>query len=671
MSFDLVDWLADQIGHYALDIPLIDLSNSIADERREWLITNGLGSFASGNLWGATSRRYHGLGIFSMDPPARRMLLLTLIDETACGERLGTNFWTSGAVSPEGYKKVVAVTVYPVPTWVFEVAGGYLIKQVAMLPERQEVTVGYTWTGESPLPLCLRFLTNCRDFHGETRGSLDWRFEQDVQRDRVRIRAYSSAPELVISFSRGSYQMEPLWYWNYYWPREHERGQAFREDNFHSGRLETSLEPGASITVRAGLDRDLKAVSINDVVRAVARHQNTLIEQAGSPADQDVRRLIVAADQFIVDRDSTASKSIIAGYHWFADWGRDSMISVAGLALSTKRFDIARAIFTTFGSYLSGGMLPNSFPDSGMTPLYNTVDATLWWAWALDRYYKATRDTLFIADQVPLLESVVEWHLKGTRYNIHVDPADGLISCGEQGVQLTWMDVKAGSQVVTQRAGKPVEINALWFNFLKILQSFCEVTERGGEKYAAMAEQAKTGFERFWNAGAGCLFDVIREDGTADASIRPNQLLAISLPHRLVSDERAKSILAVVERELLTPGGLRTLSPLDPAYRGRYGGGADVADQYNRDITYHQGTVWPWLFGPWVDARVKTYGLTEENRQFMSAHLAHIKRHVLGEAGVGSVSEIFDGVPPHHPAGCVAQAWSVAELLRVLSEYKL
>jgi predicted glycogen debranching enzyme len=675
MSFDLVAWLRGQIGAYELDIPLIDIASKTPDEHREWLITNGLGSFASANIWGANSRRYHGLGIFALEPPVGRTVMWSRIDEVADGESLATSYWTSGAVSPEGYKQVVAFTIYPVPTWVFELPGGHLIKQVAMPPGKQEVVVGYTWLGAQPLKLSLKFLLNYRDFHGETKGWADWRFQQDVQPERVRIKAFTSATELVLAFSRGAYRPEPDWYWGYYWPREHERGLGFREDNFLSGRLEVSLEPGAAVTVRGGLDSTLSAGSIADAVRAVAARQSELIAKAGASVSPNAKRLVVAADQFIVQRRSTQSDSIIAGYHWFGDWGRDSMISLTGLALSTGRYEIAAGILTTFGHYLSDGMLPNNFPDSGQTPHYNTADATFWWAWAIHKYFQATGDLAFVTGQLPLLDSVVVWHQKGTRYKLHVDQSDGLILGGEPGVQLTWMDAKVGDMVVTPRSGKPVEINALWFNFLKILESLHQAVGGDYAVYGALlgahAEQAKKGFEAFWNPDTGCLFDVIREDGSKDASIRPNQLLAISLPYQLVSNEQAKSILAVVERELLTPYGLRTLSPKDPSYTPRYGGGKDVATQYDRDITYHQGTVWPWLFGPWVDARIKVHGLSDENKQFIASQLAGIKQHMLAADGLGSVSEIFDGDAPHTARGCVAQAWSVAELLRVFSEYQL
>jgi len=670
MSFDLVSWLRSQIGAYGLEIPLVDISARSPDDRREWLLTNGLGSFASASIWGANTRRYHGLLIAALEPPVRRTLLLARIDELLDGEELATNYWTSGAVSPEGYKRLVAFTIYPTPTWVFAVPAGHLVKQVAMLPGKQEVVVGYTWIGDKPARLSLDFLVNFRDYHAQTRGSSDWQFQQDVQAERVKVRAYESAQELTLAFSRGSYRQAPSWYWNYYWPREHERGLEFHEDNFHPGALELTLEPGESATVRAGLDNGITAGSIQEVVQTLVAGQQRLVELAGKPSDEDVKRLVLAADSFVVQRRSTAAQSIIAGYPWFSDWGRDSMISLPGLTLATGRPDVARSILQTFGHYVNQGMLPNNFPDSGLTPQYNTSDATFWWAWALLRYYQKTDDLEFVSSQLPLLDSVVTWHRQGTRYRLHVDESDGLVSGGEAGVQLTWMDAKVAGYVVTPRQGKAVEINALWFNFLKILAQLHATAGGDGSEYAALAEKVRTGFSAFWNPESGCLFDVIHEDGSKDASIRPNQLLALSLPFELVSPEQARSTLAVVERDLLTPLGLRTLAPSDAHYQGRYGGGKVEANQYDRDITYHQGTVWPWLLGPWVEARMKVFGDHPENTRFISEHLAAIRKHILTEAGLGSVSEIFDGDRPHQACGCIAQAWSVAELLRVLSDYR-
>lgn len=669
MEFNLITWLQKQCHGFSLDVSPADISQPQANDDREWLLTNGLGSFASSNIWGANTRRYHGLLVAALEPPLKRTLMFSRVDEVVNSINISTNFWGQGVVSPEGYKQLESFTITPVPTWVYLLPGGRLIKQIVMSRAKQEIVLGYTWMGEDAARLELHTLFNFRDYHSQTRGHADWQFIQLVEQDRITARAYESALPVVLSFSRGSYHVDPRWYWNYFWPGEHARGLEDHEDNFHGGFLECELKSGESLTVRVGLESGAAAGSIHDCVRLAVAEQDLLLAQAGNPTCRDVRQLVLAADQFVVDRHSTHSKSIIAGYHWFADWGRDSMISLPGLALCTGRADVACGILQTFGQYLSQGMLPNNFPDSGMTPQYNTSDATFWWAVALWKYWKHTADKELVRQQLPLLASVVDWHKRGTRYGLKLDAGDGLITGGEPGVQLTWMDAKVGDYVVTPRQGKVVEINALWFNFLKTLQALTDATGGNGDEYQRLAEQTRAGFKKFWHEPTGCLLDVIRDDGSGDNSIRPNQLFALSLPHELLSTAQAQSVLSVVERDLLTDCGLRTLAPQDPAYQGRYGGQNECADQYARDITYHQGTVWPWLLGAWVDARYRVHGDAAENTNFIKEKLKPIRAHIMQRAGLGSISEIFDGDAPQRPVGCVAQAWSVAELLRVLHEY--
>ncbi len=688
MAFNLAAWLANQLGNSneALDLPLADVSRLDGSDEREWLITNGLGSYASGTIFGANTRKYHGLLVAALSPPTGRRVLLSRIDEEVNGEQLGTSLWNSGHLAPRGFEKIVAFTVHPVPTWCYRVAGGYLIKQVAMLPGEQQTVIGYSWVPDEGSPdgaaaqLKLDLLVNDRDFHQETRGNDGWHFRQFVQGDRtVVIKSTDDAlHQLRVQFDRGTYEAQPRWYYNYYWPVEFHRGHNCREDNFHAGRLTVTLKPGESLTLAASVDgRVVSSLrSIGEIVQAVAAHQHQLLAQASVDTDagahQSARRaLVLAADQFLVRRDSTQSDSIIAGYHWFNDWGRDSMISLPGLCLSTGRAAAAKGILTTFAAYLSEGMLPNNFPDTGAHPEYNTSDATFWWAWALLKYLNATGDEDFVRSMLPHLESVVDWHVKGTRYGLRMDD-DGLITGGADGVQLTWMDAKVDGFVVTPRRGKAVEINALWYNFLKVLEHLHQRlgSAADGTKYGAMAERTLAGFAAFWNADRGCLYDVIREDGTADAGIRPNQVIAASLPYSPLTVEQARSMLWVVERELLTPYGLRTLSPYDAQYEPLYGRGKDEARQYDRDVTYHQGTVWPWLLGPWVDARIRVYGETAENLAFVRNALQPLLTHLATAAGLGSVSEIFDGDRPHKPQGCIAQAWSIAELLRVLTDHE-
>jgi predicted glycogen debranching enzyme len=377
--------------------------------------------------------------------------------------------------------------------------------------------------------------------------------------------------------------------------------------------------------------------------------------------DPFLQSLTVAADQFLARRDSHGT--ILAGYPWFTDWGRDTMIALPGLTLLTGQADVARSILTCFSRFVDRGMLPNHFPDAAEPPQYNTVDATLWYFEALRHYVASAGDIALARELYPTLASIIDCHTKGTRYNIRTLD-NGLLSAGESGVQLTWMDAKIGDWVVTPRTGQPVEIQALWYNALKIMQ---DLAHRFGhaddeKRYAAASSRLQETFNViFWNEEQQCLYDVL--DGDArDASIRPNQIFAISLPHSMVPTDRARSILGLVERELLTPYGLRTLSPRDPRYRGRYDG-----DMRSRDSAYHQGTVWPWLLGPFISAYVKVHGRDRAVREKVASWLDPLRSHLM-EAGIGQISEVFDGDPPHRPGGCFAQAWSVAEVMRALCE---
>lgn len=696
MTFDLTQWLRNQANENqsnpVLPIEASNFSNASIlndlgkDDSREWLITNGLGTYAGSSLSGANTRRYHGLLVASLAPPVKRTMLFSRLDEIIAVEgqespcELATNYWQSGHVHPQGYHYLEAFSALPVPTWSYRVPGGRLIKQVVMLHGQQRVHIGYTWLpddNEKTASLELSVLLGYRDFHSETRGSNNWQFSQNIVSDKqVKIEAFTGAQPLWLELDHGAYSAQPEWYWNYKWPREFERGLGDREDCFRSGKVKATLAAGESITLTAGFEaaNNNQEKLLETLVRQSAAEKRALLPKANSAP---LKKLMLAADQFIAQRQSTAGSTIIAGYHWFSDWGRDSMISLFGLCLATGRTDEGRSILSTFGRYLSEGMLPNYFPDGGQAPEYNTSDATLWWAWALHGYYKATGDIDFVKAQLPLLQEVVDWHKKGTRHGLRLD-SDGLITGGDASVQLTWMDAKVGNYVVTPRSGKAVEINALWYNFLLTLKFLRdEVAAKLGaaslppssDDYSALAAQCRAGFEKFWLEQAGYLVDVIRQDGSLDLAIRPNQLIAASLTYPILSQERAARMLSVVESKLLTPMGLRTLAPDHPEYQGVYGTGLAQADQYHRDITYHQGTVWPWLLGPWVNARVYAHAADSQSMAFIRSHLQPIIAHISNEGCIGSINEIFDGNAPHTPRGCVSQAWSVAELLRVLSEY--
>jgi predicted glycogen debranching enzyme len=370
-----------------------------------------------------------------------------------------------------------------------------------------------------------------------------------------------------------------------------------------------------------------------------------------------VRQLVLAADQFVARRplaDEPEGMTVIAGYHWFGDWGRDTMIALPGLALATGRPDLAARVLRTFARFLDRGMLPNRFPDQGEAPEYNTVDATLWWFEAVRATHAATGDDGLLKDLWPALEAVVDWHRRGTRYGIAVDPVDGLLRAGEPGVQLTWMDAKVGDWVVTPRVGKPVEINALWYNALRAMAGFARRLHGSVRDWEAAADRVRDAFERFWCEPAGHCYDVLEGPGGDDRSLRPNQVFAVALPESPLSADRQRRVVDACACHLLTSHGLRSLAPGDPAYRGAYGG-----DQTQRDGAYHQGTVWGWLLGPFALAHARAHG----DRQAARALLEPLGHH-LADYGVGSIAEIFDGEPPFAPRGCVAQAWSVAETLR-------
>jgi predicted glycogen debranching enzyme len=678
---------------------MIDLGREVCGhlasaETREWLVTNGIGGYASGTIAGLLTRRYHGLLIAALDPPLGRTLLLTKVDETvACGGRdypFFANRWTSGLVSPRGYIYLERFRLEGTsPVWDFACADALLEKRVWMEHGANTTYVRYDLRrATAPLTLTIKAIVNCRDHHGNTHAQ-DWQMQIDPVPNGLRVTASAEAvpfyllwsksvqdrhPEVIEGPSDGAeFAPQHEWYADYFLAVEDYRGLDARDDNLYAGQLRATLQPGESLTLVASTSPrpDLDGTS------AFARrrdYEQRLLTQGSVPSDvmslskstlegdrADAlpwrQHLVLAADQFIVGRklpDEPGGRTIIAGYPWFGDWGRDTMISLPGLMLVTGRRDVAGRVLRTFAHFVDSGMLPNRFPDEGEQPEYNTADATLWYFEALRAYYAATADDTLLRDLFPILSDIVAWHARGTRYNIHLDPEDGLLYAGEPGVQLTWMDAKVGEWVVTPRIGKPVEINALWYNALSSMAEFARRLTKPADRYQEMAERTRAGFARFWNEASGCCDDVLDGPDGADATLRPNQLLAVSLPHSPLHADQQRSVVDTCARHLLTSHGLRSLSPHDPAYVGHYGG-----DQHQRDAAYHQGAVWAWMIGPFVTAHLRVYGDAERARSFLRPLIRHLADHA-----VGSISEIFDGDPPFTPRGCIAQAWSVAEVLR-------
>ena len=629
----------------------------------EWLETNGLGGFSSSTITGLNTRRYHGLLTAATKPPVGRLVLLSKIEETLIigGRRhdLSANQYP-GAIHPQGYVYLKEFRLDPFPVLVYEVEGVEIEKRVFMVHGENTVIVEYECRGaRAGVELELRPLIAFRDYHATTHRNDGLNSTVATAPGRASVTPYQGLPTLHFAHNADTLEPSGNWYFNFEYAREQERGLDAHEDLFNPFVLRFRMDGGTATVIASTEPRntaDAPALRKQEIAR-----RKDIVKHAPS-TDPLLRELTAAADQYIVRRGEL--NSVIAGYHWFADWGRDTMIALPGLTLMTGRPQIARNILEAFVNSADRGMLPNRFPDEGDAPEFNTVDATLWLFEAVRSYLHYTGDHAFVRERLyAKLKEIVDWHMRGTRYGIHVE-ADGLLHCGEPGVQLTWMDAKIGDWVVTPRAGKPVEIQALWYNALETLRQLAG--HYGDADYASSlaerAGRARVSFNaRFWNAEAGCLYDVIDGD-RRDAAIRSNQVFAVSLPHSMLEPDRARQVVEVVQRELYTPLGLRSLSPRDPQYRPRYEGGV-----WERDSAYHQGTVWPWLIGPFISAYVKVNGGTKKARQQAEAWLAPFTEH-LRAAGLGQISEIADGDAPHTPRGCIAQAWSIAELLRAAVE---
>ncbi len=633
---------------------------------REWLVTNGIGGYAAGTIAGLLTRRHHGLLIAALQPPVGRTLLLTKLDETASYDGraypLFVNRWSGGELEPLGHQHLERFGLEgTTPLWRYALADALLEKRVWMEPGANTTYVRYDLArGSGPLHLNVKALVNYRDHHANTHADYD-ALPLTVEKigRGLRITLGWHQPPLYLLSEGATATLRHQWYQNYRLSVEEYRGLDPLDDNLYAGFFKATLRPGESLTLVASTAGrpDLDGAS------AYARRQKYeagLLDEARPHLDQAppaVEHLVLAADQFVVERSlpqEPHGRSVIAGYPWFADWGRDTMISLPGLALSTGRSAVAARILRTFGRFVDQGMLPNNFAETGQAPGYNTADATLWYFEAIRAYYAATRDEGLVRDLFPVLSDIIDWHRRGTRYQIHVDDGDGLLYAGEPGVQLTWMDAKVDDWVVTPRIGKPVEINALWYNTLRIMADFAPIAGESAAPYASLAEQTAAGFGRFWNQEAGYCYDVIDGPEGNDAALRPNQLFAVALPHCPLPEERQRAVVDACARHLLTSHGLRSLAPDHPDYRGHYGG-----SRQERDGAYHQGTVWAWLIGPFVQAHLRVYGDPAQARSFLEPLFQHLEGHC-----VGSVSEIFDGDAPFVPRGCFAQAWSVAELLR-------
>lgn len=649
-----------------LQIDTTILENQEEAVQHEWLETNGLGGWSGSSVIGCNTRRYHSLLMAATVPPTERMSLVSKLDETLIVDgkvfELGTNNY-GDVIHPQGYQYIAGFTKDFFPEFFYHVNDIQLRKTIAMIHGENTVVIIYEVLKSSKsFSLELLPLLAVRGYHSMMHANDAINRHASFANDVFRTKAYEGTPEIFIKVPGGTYNADPKWFYNFNYSVEQYRGLDFTEDLFTHGTFTAELKEGDSIGIIISMDDPTNRDAFELLQKEETRRRDLLIEE---PADETIQQLILGADQFIVKRGDDL-KTVIAGYHWFTDWGRDTMISLPGLTLSTGRFTDAKKILAAFARSVSMGMLPNRFQDNGEAPEYNNVDGTLWYFIAVYKYLNASGDKAFVINEIlPVLKDIIDWHFRGTRYNIHAEESC-LLYAGEQGQQLTWMDARIGTWVVTPRMGKPVDIQALWYNALNIFAQLLVMNHQ--EQDAAVVgisiEKVKENFlQQFWYKEGNYLYDVIDENNNPDKTIRPNQLFAISLPFALIEGDQARAVLDLVEEKLYTPVGLKSLPAGDEHYIPVYGG-----DAWHRDSSYHEGTVWSWLLGPYVEAIMKVKG--PKGKAKAQRVIDAFKYH-LAEGCIGSISEIFDAEPPHHPRGCVAQAWSVGEILRVIREYDL
>lgn len=650
---------------------------------REWLVTNGLGGYASGTLAGVTTRRFHGLLIAALPAPAGRIMMFNHLEE--CIRVGGRAFRLSGDERPGA----APVLPHPelldefwldlgIPVWRFETDEIEIEKRITM-PYRQNTTVVqyHLRRAAAPISLELRPSLHFRPHEGLLSGPTPTRYELTDRSSHWEISAGAELlPSLRLSFAgvKAELAREEQVYPELLYRIEQSRGYDHAGQLWTPGTFQLPISPGETLTLIASAEpwEVIEAVAPDRLFSTEQGRMRQLLSTAKIAEQPEmVAQLALAADQFVItptrlgDRTRAYAtgeepRSVIAGYHWFTDWGRDTMISLEGLTLTTGRYREAGSILRTFASYVRDGLIPNMFPEGANEGVYHTADATLWFFHAIDRYVQITGNSAMLQTLLPTLVDIIDHHLRGTRFGIGVDPADGLLRQGAEGYQLTWMDAKVDGWVVTPRRGKAVEINALFYNALRLLERWLqEANDPRAVEIGAHAARAKKSFnERFWYQEGGYLYDVVDGEGiAADTSLRPNQIFSLSLPHEVLDPARWEAVVETVRRELLTPVGLRSLGRNHPDYKPTYDG-----DLRSRDAAYHQGTVWGWLIGPFVDAWLKVHPDEREGaRRLLEGMESHLR-----EACIGSISEIFDAEEPFAARGCVAQAWSVAEVLRCL-----
>jgi len=654
---------------------------------KEWLLSNTRGGYASSTVIGCNTRRYHGLLIGSLDPPVNRILALSNCLETIYWGPGKFNLGTCefpDKISPDGYLRLKRFSRDIGVHFDYELGDLRLTKSVYLCGEQDTVAVAYDFKEVNrPIDFALRPLVALRDFHSLQKATARITSESVAEGLIIRHESGDSC-QLLLSCPGASFEEDPQWWFNFVYRADKERGQDFSEDQFNPGVFRCNIDSPTRLVLWANLSREYKPgrfvlPDIEDVIRQLSTHHNDVV--AAAKQDKTLQMLYTAADQFVVRRtthdpaspeglpgfveelrrgERRGKQAILAGFPWFADWGRDAFISLPGLLLATRRFDEAKSVLVAFAQAAKHGMIPNCFDDYTDTAHFNSVDASLWFINAAFAYLDASGDRVIFQEQLlPVIVSIIDSYRRSTFFCIHAD-SDGLITAGDANTQLTWMDAKYDGVAFTPRYGKAVEVNALWYNALMLLNQFYDSDEQSHRELKHEIDKVRKSFCRlFWNESWGWLNDCILPDGRADATLRPNQIFAVSLPFSPLSLQQQKAVVSIVEEKLLTPFGLRTLSPDDRRYHGIYSG-----RQSDRDGAYHQGTVWPYLIGPFVEAYLKVNGSGPKSKRQAGRFIEPLLKHLTDDGCIGQVSEIFDGDPPHKPKGCFAQAWSVAELIR-------
>jgi len=632
---------------------------------QEFLLTNGIGGYASSSVSFANTRKYHGLLVASAHPPTQRNILVHKIEERIKVDDqfsdLSTNVYEN-VIHPQGYQYLKDFQRTPIATWTYGEENWKMTKEIVMAKDSNTTVVIYKNIGKTDFEIQLHPLFTYRDYHSLLRKNDRYDFYYAPLDKGLKIHPFPDCPAIFCKYSKGEFTEDRAWYQNFHYDRAAYRGLESVEDSYRIGYVTHKLKAGSSIHMIFSDDESKLKTKPATIRKQILKKYDE--KEIAADNDEFLRDLLISGDQFLVTRASTNSKSIIAGYHWFTDWGRDTMISMRGLTISTGRKKESESILSTFFKYLDQGMLPNRFPDHGEEVEYNTIDATLWLFIVMYEYFQKFEDKKFIKKYMKDLESVLQFHIEGTRYNIHVND-QGFLQGGEEGVQLTWMDAKVNDYVVTPRIGSPVEINVLWYNAMKIFRELSDaVSYKPSIDLKEHLKLIKKNFKGAFLNEEGYLNDFIDLEGHPNTDFRSNQIYAVSLPFSLLNKKEEKKIVDLVEKKLLTDYGLRSLDQSNDDFVAIYQG-----DQWSRDTAYHQGTVWTFMIGEYIEAFLKVNKYTKKVKNQIAKLLSPLKEHFYERECVNGISEIFDGEKPNQGRGCIQQAWSVAAIIKVCMDY--